>query len=132
AAAVIRRPLTDHRDADRRAAAPARLAGAAVDVEVELKVAGAAVPVREIPERRAAGLDGIAEHAADRIDERREPRATDLPGRTRGMDPRAVERLVRADVALTFYDLRVHQMLLDRDLPSAAHLREIVRVEVVR
>src|SRR4051812_16936850 len=70
-------PRTLHDAPDRRLASDARLAGASVDLRVELELAGSAVSVAEIAQGRSAELDRARQGRSNGVGEQRRARAAD-------------------------------------------------------
>src|ERR1041384_3131597 len=64
----------------------ARRAGATVDVQLLLEIAGFAIRVDEIAQRGAAALDGVGEDGLDRVGQRRVSLARNAAGLARWMD----------------------------------------------
>src|SRR6059058_3034169 len=71
------RPRPLHDAPDRRPALEARLAGASVDLRVELERAGGAMSVAEIAQGRAAEFDRARQRRSNRVGEERGARAAD-------------------------------------------------------
>ena len=130
AGAEIRRPLTLDDLPYRRAAAPARLAGPLVDVELLPEITRRAVRVRRnrAASCRPAGSPRRAPAGSPRRARRSRGRAT-RPAARRGLTPARMQRLARIDVADADDDLLVHQELLDRDLAPSCARDEVVGVE---
>ena len=115
---------------DRRSAARARLALAAVHQELVLERATGPVDVPEVVDRGAAGVDAELErlhHGVAELGQLRRPQPVDRPER---VDPGAEERLVGVDVAHARDPLLVQQERLDRRLPPARQLAHRLRREV--
>src|SRR5690349_16411964 len=127
-----RRPLPDRARTDRRAAGAAGLAGAAIDVELLLEVAGQPVGTDEVAQRGAAARDRMREDAPDLECEALVALARHRARRARRMDPRGEQRLARIDVADADDDRLVHQELLDRGLAAARAAPQQFAVEGIR
>src|SRR5205823_3402484 len=129
--------LDDPPDRAVAAARRAALAGAIVDAEIVLETAELAVSATMIAQRRAARLDGLAEHRLDRVDERvralvrcavarRDRRRLAL-----GRQMRAVQRFTDVDVAEASDDLLVGERRLQAGLAPRACLGQQRRTEFV-
>src|SRR5919109_635464 len=127
--AIVRGALPLGHRAHRRAAAPAGLLLALIDVEPLAEVTRCAVGAEIIAQRRAPRADRLAEHRAHSTHEPRRlgPRqALGLPHRP---DSGAKQRLARVDVADADDEPAVHQQLLDGHAAPAGRAPEVLRVE---
>ncbi len=118
---------------DRRAAAHARLAGAAVDPRLELELAGRAVGVAEVAQGRAAELDARA--PASRAPRRRAAlgaRPADAVAARARVDAGLEQRLAGVDVAGADDDVAAEQRRLDRDAAPAQRGVQVGAVEARR
>src|SRR5262249_2984934 len=121
-----RRATAVARRADRCAAHPARLARAPVDVVLQLEIAGVAVAVDVVAQRRAPFVDRLGQRRANGIDESCETRPRQALRLRRRADAGAKQRLVRIDVAYADDDMVVHEHELDRGTPSPRLAPEVV------
>src|SRR5580700_8113696 len=121
ARAIKRRAAVLHDALDCAAAAgrAAFFAFAVVDPEIMLEHAESAVGQLVIAQRRAAGFDGVVEHALDALDQTRGAlvRRAGFRGNGRRQalrrQPRQIQRLADVDVAETGDDALVQQRRLE-------------------
>src|SRR5512146_3047744 len=126
-----RRALSEPHRADRRAANPARLAAAAVDEQFLLEVAGLAVRLQEVAQRRAAARDRVVEDALGLHGEPCVLRFRDRSGRASRADAGGEQRFGNVDVADADDDLLVHQERLYRCRATARPAPQVGAIEIV-
>lgn len=118
--------------ADRGGAVGAGMAGALVDAELLLEVAGLAVGVDEIPQGGASLFDRLVENLADGFDQTGELWQGQAVGRGCGANAGQIEGFAGVDIAHSDHNFWVHDHLLDRRFSAGTGELELGRSEVVR
>jgi hypothetical protein len=95
---------------------------AAVDLEARREIAKFAVGSRIVAKRRTTGLDRLGDDVANGNDKPLDARSRQPPGTASRMDPGAMQRFARVDIAQTGDEALVEQKRLDRR-GSAAQFR---------
>src|SRR5580704_16624600 len=129
ARAIVSGALALRERLHRRAAAPAGLALALVDVQALAEVARRAVGPEVVAQRRAAGADGEFQHRAHRAYQARRLRARERRGAALRLQARAEQRFTGVDVAYPDHQVAVHEELLEGNPPPAAGAPQVIRIE---
>src|SRR5581483_7166587 len=129
--AVPRAAAGDTRLVDRRAAALAGLAGAAVHLELVLHRSALAVRQRVVAQRRAPARDSTLERCANRPMERLHLVELERSRRCQRMDARPPQRLVGVDVPDAGDRALVEDRSLHRRFPAGEPRGEIAGAEAV-
>src|SRR5580704_5437006 len=129
ARAIVSGALALRERLHRRAATPAGLALALVDVEALADVTRRTVGPEVVAQRRAACADREFQHRAHRAYQARRLRTRERRGAPLRLQARAEQRFTGVDIADPDHQVAVHEELLEGDPPPAAGTPQVVRIE---